>query len=75
MKQIFKIKTFIEYKEGYGSSTEYEGDINYEVECINNWEGILFALYRVSYQYYDSDKGEWVVLPNPEQPKLKNNLT
>lgn len=70
MKNIFKIKTFIGYNEGYESSCNYEGDINYEVEGITNWEGILFALYRVSYQYYDSDKGEWVVLPNPEQPKI-----
>lgn len=72
MKQIFKIKTFISFSEDYLDSREYEGDSNFEIESFVNWqEGLLFAIYEISYQHFDFEKNEWVVLPNPTQPKIE----
>ncbi len=72
MKQIFKIKTFMGFSEDYSYSKEYEGESNFEIESFVNWqEGLLFAIYEISYQYFDFENNKWVVLPNPQQPKIE----
>lgn len=74
MKQIIKVESFINHK----ASLEEDGlkffenrtDINIIGITASDY-GLYYIIKQTSYQYYDFDKNEWVVLPNPEQPKIK----
>ena len=72
MKKIFKIKTFMGFGEDYLNSKEFEENSNFEIESFVNWdEGLLYAIYEISYQIWDNVNNKWVVLPNPKQPKIE----
>lgn len=74
MKQIIKVESHIEHKPSLEDNYNklLEGRTDLMIHGITIDDGMLIYLVKqISYQYFDFDKNEWVVLLNPQQPKIK----
>ena len=75
MKQIIKVESYFPIKELIEKYNIYDKEFFYnrtDLELVRGdyWDNDMICK-QTSFQYYDFNKGEWVVLPNPKQPKIK----
>jgi hypothetical protein len=82
MKQIIKVESFITmyFKDSWAkNSKHFENrsdlivkEVAYDMAKGYSWsKGDYVKFKQISYQYFDFEKQEWVVLPNPTQPKIE----
>ena len=74
MKQIIKVESYVGHKINLGedNNKQLENRTDLVVHGIAATEEALFYIVKqISYQYFDFEKNEWVVLPNPTQPKIE----
>ena len=74
MKQIIKVESYVEHKIilEKDNNKQLENRTDLVIHGIAATEQNLFYIVKqISYQYFDFEKNEWVVLPNPTQPLIK----
>ena len=72
--QIIKVESYVEHKISLeeDNNKQLENRTDLVISGIAATEGALFYIVKqISYQYFDFVNNKWVVLPNPQQPKIE----
>ena len=74
MKQIIKVESFVDDACGIDSDVRklIKGKANFMIQEVSMGDNVVCVIIKqISYQYFDFEKNEWVVLPTPTQPKIE----